>query len=157
MTDMETEYRITRLNNEYVQCIDEDRLEEWPGFFVEDSKYVIFPRENYEAGLEGYWMYCASGAMMRDRVKALREVNVYNIHYDRHLLSNVVVQGEEDGVYDVRANYAVVQTDVEGRCHMFSTGQYRDKVVQENGGFKFKEKIVIVDSFNIDRPLAIPF
>ena len=157
MTNMELEHQITRLNSRYVQCIDEDRLEEWPGFFVEDGTYIIFPRENYEAGLEGYWMYCASGAMMRDRIKALREVNVYNIHYDRHLLSNVVVQGEDDVVYEVRAHYAVVQTDVEGRCHMFSTGQYRDKIVKVGDEMKFKEKIVIVDSFNIDRPLAVPF
>ena len=157
MSEMETEFQVSRLNNRYVQCIDEDRLEEWPDFFLEDGKYVIFPRENLEAGLEGYWMYCESGAMMRDRIKALRQVNVYNIHYDRHLLSNVVLQGEADGVYEVRSNYAIVQTDVEGRCHVFSTGQYRDKIVQMDDGYKFKEKIVVVDSFNIDRPLAVPF
>jgi anthranilate 1,2-dioxygenase small subunit len=157
MIDIETELQLARLNNLYVQCIDEDRLEEWPGFFVEDAKYIIFPRENLDAGLEGYWMYCGSGAMMRDRIKALRQVNIYNIHYDRHLLSNVVLQGEEDGVYEVRSNYAVVQTDVEGRCHMFSTGQYRDKIIKVDDGYKFKEKIVVVDSFNIDRPLAVPF
>jgi anthranilate 1,2-dioxygenase small subunit len=157
MTEMETEYQIARLNKQYVQCIDEDRLEEWPGFFVEDSTYIIFPRENFDAGLEGYWMYCASGAMMRDRIQALRKVNIYNIHYDRHLLSNVLVQGEADGIFEVRSNYAVIQTDVEGRCHVFSTGQYRDKIVLVDGEYKFKEKIVVVDSFNIDRPLAVPF
>lgn len=157
MSDFETEYAAARLNARYVQCIDEDRLEEWPGFFTEDGIYIIHPRENFDAGLEGYWMYCGSGAMMRDRIKALREVNVYNIHYDRHLLSNVVLQGEQDGMFEVRANYAIIQTDVEGRCHVFSTGQYRDKIIETGEGLKFKEKIVIVDSFNIDRPLAVPF
>ena len=43
MTDMEIEYRITRLNNEYVQCIDEDRLEEWPGFFLEGQQVRHLP------------------------------------------------------------------------------------------------------------------
>ena len=40
---------------------------------------------------------------------------------------------------------------------MFSTGQYREKIVKAVDEMKFKEKVVIVDAFNIDRPLAVPF
>ena len=40
---------------------------------------------------------------------------------------------------------------------MFSTGQYRDKIVKAGDDMKIKEKVVIVDDFNIDRPLAVPF
>ena len=40
---------------------------------------------------------------------------------------------------------------------MFSTGQYRDKIVKAVDEVKFKEKVVIVDALNIDRPLAVPF
>ena len=47
--------------------------------------------------------------------------------------------------------------DVEGRCHMFSTGQYRDKIFKAVDEMKFKEKVVIVDAFNIDRPVAVRF
>ena len=47
--------------------------------------------------------------------------------------------------------------DVEGRCHMFSTGQYRDKIARAGDEMNFKEKVVIVDALNIDRPLAVPF
>ena len=39
---------------------------------------------------------------------------------------------------------------------MFSTGQYRDKIVKSGDEMKFKKKVVIVDAFNIDRPLAVP-
>jgi anthranilate 1,2-dioxygenase small subunit len=154
--DFELEHRLVKLNYQYVQCIDEDRLEEWPGFFVEDCNYIIHPRENLDAGLEGYWIYCESNAMLRDRIHALRDANVYNIHYDRHIISNVLVEDEKDGVYISKANYLVIQTDVEGHSHVFSAGEYRDKIVMVDGAPKFLEKVVVPDTFNIDRPLAVP-
>ena len=40
---------------------------------------------------------------------------------------------------------------------MFSTGQYRDKIVRAGDEMNFKEKVVIVDAFNIDWPVAVPF
>ena len=71
MDFLETELRIGRLNQEYARCIDEDRLESWVDFFVgEDARYLIHPRENADAGLEGYWMHCENKPMMRDRIVA---------------------------------------------------------------------------------------
>ena len=46
--------------------------------------------------------------MMRDRITSLRIANYYNLHTDRHLVSNVDIVGMADGVYDARANYAVI-------------------------------------------------
>ena len=40
---------------------------------------------------------------------------------------------------------------------MFSTGQYRDKIVKAVDEVMFKGKVVIVDAFNIDRPVSVPF
>lgn len=59
--------------------------------------------------------------------------------------------------YHVRANYMVAQTDVEGHSHIFSAGEYRYKIAMEIGTPKFKDKIVVPDTFNIDRPLAVTF
>ncbi len=157
MQTLETELRISRLNREYGRCLDETRFGEWPGFFEgEDAVYIIHPRENADAGLEGYWMYCANKPMIRDRILALQNANLYNIHYDRHLISDSYIVGEKDGIFDVRTNYCVIQTDVEGRSEVFSAGEYRDKVVIVNGEPKFKQKIVVPDTFNIQRPLAVP-
>ena len=38
---------------------------------------------------------------------------------------------------------------------MFSTDQYWDKIVRAGDEMNFKEKVVIVDAFNIDRPVAV--
>jgi len=35
MRDVELLFRLASLNTEYAACIDADRLEEWPGLFVE--------------------------------------------------------------------------------------------------------------------------
>ena len=157
MDFLETEMRIGRLNQEYARCIDEDRLESWVDFFNgEDARYLIHPRENADNGLEGYWMYCGNKPMMRDRIVALRKANIYNIHYDRHIVGGSQIVGAEDGIYDVRTNYCVIQTDVEGRSEVFSAGEYRDKVVLTNGDARFREKIVVPNTFNIERPLAVP-
>ena len=40
---------------------------------------------------------------------------------------------------------------------MFSTGKYRDKIVRPGDEMKFKKKVVIVDAFNIDRPVTMAF
>ena len=56
--EFETEWKINGLNQQYARCLDEGRYEEWPTFFVEDAMYAIHSRENADAGLEGYIMYC---------------------------------------------------------------------------------------------------
>ena len=157
MANLEAELRISRLNLDYARCIDEDRLESWVDFFDgEEARYLIHPRENADAGLEGYWMYCRNKPMMRDRIMALRKANIYNIHYDRHIVGGSQILGVEDGVYDVRTSYCVIQTDVEGRSEVFSAGEYRDKVVLNGGEARFREKVVVPDTFNIERLLAVP-
>lgn len=148
--------QIVALNYRYVQTLDDRRLDDWPGHFVDDCRYIIHPRENRDRGLEGYWIYCDSKKMMDDRVLSVKEVNLYNIHYDRHSISNLLVEPPQDGVYPVRSNYMVIQTDGEGRSSIFSVGEYRDKVVFVGGEPKFKEKIVIPDTFAVAPLLAIP-
>ena len=147
---------ITDLIYGYVQCIDDDRLEEWPEMFVEDCVYKILPRENADRGLEICLIFCDNKRMLRDRVLALREANVYNLHFDRHIVSNIRLIGEAGGVYSLQSNYLVVQTNLEGKSILFSAGKYLDKVVFDNGEAKFKEKVVIPDTYTIDNLLATP-
>lgn len=148
--------QIVELNHRYVQALDDRRLDDWPEFFVDECLYAIHPRENFDRGLEGYWIYCDSKRMMEDRVLSIKEVNLYNFHYDRHSISNLLVESDEPGVYAARSNYMVVQTNIEGRSAIFSVGEYRDKVVPVDGTLKFREKIVIPDTFAVAPLLAIP-
>ena len=141
--------QIAVLNYRYAQALDDWRLDDWPGFFVDNGRYIIHPRENRDRGLEGYWIYCDSKRMMLDRVLSLKEVNLYNLHYDRHAISNVLVEEADSDVYIARSNYSVVQTNTTGKSAMFSVGEYFDQVVFVDGEPKFKEKIVVPDTFTV--------
>ena len=52
----------------YVDCIDDDRLEEWPDFFVDQCRYLITSRESHIAGYRHAVVYATSKGMLKDRV-----------------------------------------------------------------------------------------
>ncbi|HUN52998.1 MAG TPA: aromatic-ring-hydroxylating dioxygenase subunit beta [Candidatus Sulfotelmatobacter sp.] len=147
---------VLALQYRYARLIDEDRLEDWPDLFTERGIYKVVPRENWDREPQLPIFFCDSRAMMRDRVHSLRQANVYNLHYPRHVVSNVEFLGPRDGGQAVAATYTVYQTDFEGQTRLFSVGQYRDLVAHDGGVLKFREKIVVCDTFNIPNLLAVP-
>ena len=148
--------RVVELNYRYANCLDETRLEEWPEFFTDDGRYLIHPRENLDAGLEGYWLYFENKRMLRDRVVSLREVNIYKIHYERRLVTNVMLTGRDGDAWLARANYMMVHTDNEGRSSIFSVGEYRDRIVELDGRLQFRERRVIADTFAVPSHISMP-
>jgi hypothetical protein len=44
----------------------------------------------------------------------------------------------------------------DGRMDLFATGKYLDEIVIENGAAKFKERVVVIDSRNIDILIVVP-
>jgi anthranilate 1,2-dioxygenase small subunit len=147
---------IRALEYRYARLLDDDRLEEWPDLFVERGVYKVIPRENMSRQPALPIFFCDGRAMMVDRVRSLREANIYNLHYARHVVTNVeILSAGSDGV-EVAACYTVYQTDLEGQTRLFSVGQYRDVVDISGDTPRFREKIAVVDTFNIPNLLAIP-
>ena len=144
------------LMSEYADLIDSNRFEDWLGLFTEEASYRVIPRENVEQNLPISLMLCTNKAMLRDRVTALRQANEFNLHYDRHLISGVRIKLASERIWQIEASYAVIQTDMEGRSHLFSVGSYQDKVRLDGERMLFTEKLVVVDSFSIPNLLAIP-
>ena len=100
-----TEKAIHNLLDEYADCLDSDRLEEWPEHFLVDGHYFVLSRENLDAGRDGgYWMYYTSQAMMRDRVTSLRHINTFNKYFCRHLITNIKVSQLDDRSFQARSN-----------------------------------------------------
>lgn len=147
---------ILALEYRYARILDADRLEEWPDLFVERGVYKVIPRENRGREPELAVLFCDSRPMMQDRIRSLRQANIYNLHYPRHVVTNVEVMAARDDAYDVAASYTVYQTDLEGQTRLFSVGQYLDVVVFDQGAPRFREKIVVCDTFSIPNLLAIP-
>ena len=160
MNAIETRFAVEDLLHAYVDCLDHNRLEEWPDFFVEDCLYQIIPHENESQDLPISLIYCDSRGMLQDRVTAHRTANYYAPHLYRHIVSGVRILGEEGGVVSAQANYVVLQTHLDpidyGSTEVYSAGEYRDKIIFTDGVAKLKEKIVVVDTSRISSLLVTP-
>jgi anthranilate 1,2-dioxygenase small subunit len=101
-------------------------------------------------------MYADSQGMLRDRVSALREANIYERQAYRHVIGLPSVLGETNG--DVRAEtpFLVVRIMRDGRMDLFATGRYIDVVADVGGVLRFRQRLVVCDSSRIDTLLALP-
>jgi anthranilate 1,2-dioxygenase small subunit len=140
----------------YADCLDSDALEAWPGFFTAECRYRITSAENYAAGLPLGLIYATSQDMLRDRVSALREANIYEPQVYRHLITGLRIGKEVGGALELGASFLVVRTMQDGEMTLFAAGRYVDHVVKQDGGWKFASKIAVLDSRQIDTLLAIP-
>jgi len=147
---------LDRLYADYVHSLDADELERWPDFFTQDCFYRITSAENYEAGLPLGLIYATSRNMLKDRVSALRQANIYEPQRYRHLVSSIRIVGEVAEALDLVANFLVVRTLQDGDMTIFGAGYYVDQVSHDGDSWKFARKIVVLDSRQIDTLLAIP-
>ncbi|MGC2413336.1 MAG: aromatic-ring-hydroxylating dioxygenase subunit beta [Stellaceae bacterium] len=156
LADIVRRLELEALYTDYAACLDSDALEHWPEFFVEDCVYRITSAENYEANLPLGLIYATSRNMLRDRVSALRQANIYEPQRYRHLISNVRVHRDDIDALEVWANFLVVRTMQDGAMTLFAAGRYIDSVVRGVAGWHFAKKTVILDSRQIDTLLALP-
>jgi anthranilate 1,2-dioxygenase small subunit len=148
-------FQLQRLLDLYARLIDEDRLEEWVELFNPEGRYEIISRENVAQGFALPLMLCENRNQIADRVMSLRKANIYNIHTDRHIISQLHVERSAEG-WRVGANYALFQTNQEGVSSLYSVGRYDDLVRPVDGRLMFVSKRVIVDTGAVPSLLATP-
>ena len=147
---------VARLNLAYAHCIDDDALEQWPGFFTPDGLYRITTAENQARGLPIGIIHAAGQAMMRDRVLSLREANIYEPQRYRHILSEPLVTREADGALRARTSFMVARITNGGETDLFATGVYEDRLVEGESTWLYAERVVVLDSDRVDTLLALP-
>ncbi len=147
---------IAELYVEYGLLLDEDRLEDWVELFDATASYKIVTRENVEQDLPQIHIWCRNKDMIRDRITAYREVNEYNLHWDRHVIGGARIREQGAGLWRAEASYSLFQTNLEGESRLFSVGRYQDTIVIDNGRARFRDKLVIADTASIPTLLATP-
>jgi 3-phenylpropionate/cinnamic acid dioxygenase small subunit len=154
----ELQQAILDLNARYAQTIDDGRLEDWPAFFTETARYVVTTAENFERGLPLGIIYATSRAMLRDRVRSLREANVYEAQRYRHIVGLPLIELGAEGTARATTSFLVVRVMHTGETSMFACGCYRDHIVNDasDGALRFAERIVVLDSRQVDTLLALP-
>ncbi len=156
MEDTALQLGVHELIAAYAECIDEDRLEEWPDFFVEKCHYLITSRQGYEAGYRHGVVYAASRGMLKDRVLALRRANIFEPHRYRHIVGPIRVGEIDNGVAKARSNFIAVRIMHDGETSLFAAGRYLDRIDVSAEPYRFIERLVILDSQKIDTLLVIP-
>ena len=156
MDDLGIRLGVQELIGACTDCIDEDRLEEWPMLFTDPCKYLIISRANHAAGLRQGVMYAASRGMLLDRVMALRRANIYEPHHYRHIVGPIRVQRVEGSVAVVHSNFLAARIMRDGITDLFATGRYLDRIDMSGPQYRFSERIVVLDSEKIDTLLVIP-
>jgi 3-phenylpropionate/cinnamic acid dioxygenase small subunit len=148
--------RVVSLNADYARAIDDDRLEDWPGFFTEKCLYKVTSADNHRRGLEVGVIYADSNGMLRDRVAALREANIYERQSYRHLVGLPAIVSAEGEVTRAETPFLVVRIMRDGTMDLFATGRYLDALVDDGGVLRLRERVVVCDSGRFDTLLAIP-
>ena len=140
----------------YAECIDEDRLEYWPDFFVEKCHYLITSRQSHEAGYRHGVVYAASRGMLKDRVLALRRANIFEPHRYRHIVGPIRVEEVDATIARVQSNFITVRIMHDGEMSLFAAGRYLDRIDLTSKPYRFIERLVVLDSQKIDTLLVIP-
>jgi 3-phenylpropionate/cinnamic acid dioxygenase small subunit len=156
MQDVSIRLGVQELIGHYADCIDDDRLEDWPGMFTDQCRYLITSRLNHEAGLRQGIIYAASKGMLQDRVMAARRANLFEPHRYRHIVGPIRIDQIDDGIAVVRSNFIAVRIMHDGTSNLFATGRYLDKIDIAGSPYRFIERLVVLDSDKIDTLLVIP-
>ena len=147
---------IARAQAEYVRCIDDGDLGQWPELFTRSCVYRVTTAANHRRGLVGSMIYAASYGMLVDRVASLRDANIYERHAYRHLLGQPYVLSDDGTEARSETSFMVARIMRDGTTDLFATGRYCDVYVRDQTGVRLRERVVVCDSSRIDTLLALP-
>jgi len=147
---------LRNLYDDIADALDDDRVEVLPDYFTEDCLYKVTSRENFDQGLPGALMYCDGAAMLRDRILAIRETQVYEPRSWRHFISGLCVLNADDDTIRARANFLVTEAMSDEDPRVFVVGRYVDTLVRRGGRLLFKERIAVCDNHYVRRSIIMP-
>lgn len=95
--------------------------------------------------------------MIQDRAFALAKTAMFGPRYLRHMISNLSVAAQPDGLVQARANFAVfeVLTD-RPEARLLLLGEYRDVFTRVDGALRLKDRRCVYDNLLIPTALCIP-
>jgi anthranilate 1,2-dioxygenase small subunit len=136
--------------------LDDDQIERFPDFFIDDCSYQVVSRENFAEGLPQATIYCDGIGMVRDRVIALRQTQVYVPRSWRHFISGVRVMAVVGEHFHVSANFLITEAMSDQDPTLFLVGQYLGILVRVEGQLKFRQHLAIYDNYHVRRSLIVP-
>jgi len=147
---------LSELQHRYVHTLDNDLLEQWPDFFIEECRYEIVSKENADRGLPAPIVLCRNRRMLQDRIYSLRHANIFEAHTYRHAVSGLVITEVRGDEVSTLSSYLVVNTGAAGESTIYQAGCYHDIVVKQGDLWRYKSKRVVYDTSRVATLLATP-
>ncbi len=154
--DFTTYQAITALQRHYAQILDSNDLSTWPDLFTEDGVYQLQSRENFDAGLPLSVMHLTSQGMLRDRVYAVSNTLYHAPYYQRHVCGAPSITQVDNHTVEAESSYVIIRTQRDSMPQILSVGRYIDRMVQQGGAYKFKERKAIFDNDLIANSIIKP-
>ena len=153
--------QVRDLYEEVADLLDEDQVERLPAYFTDDCVYQVISKENHDEGLPQATIFCDGIGMLRDRIVALRETQVYEPRTWRHFVSGVRILGVDDdpdagGEIRARGNFLVTEAMSDAEPTVLLVGRYLDRLVQRDGRLFFRERRAVYDNYRVVRSLIVP-
>jgi len=147
---------VDQLNAAYAAALDERRFDDWPLFFLEDGRYTVQARENFDRGLPLALIDLESRGMMKDRVYGVTHTIYHGPYYTRHVVSPAQVLGESDGRIRAQTHYAVFRTKPGEPSEVYNVGRYIDEIVRTPDGLRLARRMCVYDSEMVLNSLIYP-
>src|SRR5262249_57488537 len=109
------------------------------------GRYHITTAENLAQGFPIGIVSATSRAMLRDRIKALRQANVYEAQRYRHVLGTPRIVAR-NGELEARTSFMVARIMHTGETMLFATGSYHDRIVLDGDAPTFPQKVLLLDT-----------
>jgi salicylate 5-hydroxylase small subunit len=154
--------RVEALYADYAAALDDGRYADWIELFVDDCRYRLQPRENFDRGLPLATLSFEGKGMLRDRIYGIEQTLFHAPYYQRHVIGPMRIVGaapaDDKGAMRVRveANYAVYRTRLHERSQTFNVGRYLDEVVDDGAVTRFADKLAVFDSEMIPNSIIYP-
>jgi len=156
LESLQLQHKVDQLSAAYAAALDEKRFDAWPEFFLEDGRYTLQARENFDRGLPLALIDLESRSMMKDRVYGITQTIFHGPYYTRHVVSPAQLLSDEGGVIEAQTNYAVFRTKPGGVSEVYNVGRYIDEIVRTGDGLKFSRRLCVYDSEMILNSLIYP-
>jgi salicylate 5-hydroxylase small subunit len=153
---LQLQLEIDALNAAYGAALDEQRFTDWPEFFVDDGRYKVQARENFDRQLPLALIALESKGMMKDRVYGVTQTIYHAPYYTRHVVGPAQVLGEAQGLVRAQSSFAVFRTRPGNTSEVYSVGRYIDEIVRTEGGLKFASRLAVYDSEMVLNSLIYP-
>lgn len=153
---LQLHHDINQLNAAYAAALDDRRFDAWPEFFVEEGRYTVQARENFDRSLPLALMDLESRGMMKDRVYGVSNTIYHGPYYMRHVVSPARVLADDGTTVRAEANYAVFRTRPGSVSEVYNVGRYLDEIVRTADGLRFASRRCVYDSEMVLNSLIYP-